>query len=113
MESLLNDPKIQELRAEITTRLKSFLNKQERGSQISVIRVSRRTGFDPFYVRQVLAGKSVPFKDVCEVLQAMGCPSVYVEDFVCDIKEYSDEYKRIHGLQQSLPNFLLENPAKN
>jgi hypothetical protein len=113
MEERSEDPRLRELKAEITTRLKAFLSKQERGSQISIFRVSRRTGFDPFYVRQILAGKSVPFKDVCDVLQALGCPSVFVEEFVCDIKEFSDQYKRIHGIEQTLPNFLLENPAHN
>lgn len=110
MEPLLNDPRIIELKAEINTRLKSFLSKQERGSQISLIRVSRRTGFDPFYVRQILAGKNVPFRDVCEVLQALNCPSVYIDDFLREINEFSNEYKKLHGIQQSLPDFFSEKP---
>lgn len=112
METLLKDPKIMELRAEINVRLKEFLGKQERGSQISIIRVARRTGFDPFYVRQILAGKSVPFCDVCDVLQALNCPSVYVEDFVSKIKQFSDNYKKIHGIEQPLPDFLIRTPRQ-
>ncbi|MBX2986745.1 MAG: hypothetical protein KF802_02510 [Bdellovibrionaceae bacterium] len=110
MQDYLNDPKIQELQAEIKIRLKDFLGKQERGSQISVIRVARRTGFDPFYVRQILAGKSVPFDDVCQVLQALNCPSVYVQDFMNKVKMFSDEFKRIHGIEQKMPNLLNESP---
>lgn len=112
MEALLNDPKIQELRAEITTRLKAFLSKQERGSQISIIRVARRTGFDPFYVRQILGGKPVPFSDVCDVLQAFNCPSVYVEDFIVKIRQFSDEYKKIHGIQENLPDLFSKTPRQ-
>lgn len=97
----LREKHIQTLREEITKRVKEFCSKQQRGSQITVIRASRRTGFDPFYIRRALSGCATPVCDLYTILQSMNTPTVYIDDFIQEVHEFSIEFKKIHGIETS------------
>lgn len=108
--------KMLQLKAEINRKVVVFCEKQVRGSQITFIRAARRTGFDPFYIRRAVSGNPTPMCDFYTILQAFNTPTVYIDDFVCEVLKFGDEYKKAHGLDKekiSLQEFLFKNSTTN